>query len=195
MAFRSRSIDSKEVSTRATGLLNRFYTSRMRLLHLWVTCTSNLRYRGNHQSPKKRQIRSFPSMEKKLKGRSSALFMLKITRLPHSGLRQKIKTARITLLWSILWVDQQPSIRARRIQAYMRKSNQEFRNFLGQSRHLKWVWNLKAEVKSTAFSISPRSTRTQGSRINPDERVWTKTAVATWEMRHQAVSRMSQTPR
>jgi hypothetical protein len=192
-ALASLTTNSQEASSTVTSLLNRFCTSKTRLFQLWVICTSNLRYWGNLQFlPKKRRSRLFPSMQK-MKDLSRTLFMPKIIRQLHLGLMQKIKMVWINSFRSILWVEIQPSIKANHIQCYMRKLNQEFRNFHGQSRLLKWVWNLKAEVKLIVFSISPRLTKTQGSRTNLEERVWIKTAVATWEMRHQAVSPMSQT--
>ena len=156
IAFRCLTTNSKEASTKVTSLLNPFCTSKMRPSLLWVICTSNLKFRESHQlTPKKRRSKLFPSMQK-MKDQSSTLFMLKITRQHHLGRMQKIKMVRITSSWSILWAERQPSTKASLIQGYMRKLNQEFRNFHGQSRHLKWVWNLRAEVKLIVFSISPR---------------------------------------
>ena len=193
IAFRSLTTNSREASSTLTSLLNRFCTSKTRLFQLWVICKSSLRYGGNHRlMPKKKLSRLSPSMQK-MKDQRGRRFMPKITRLHHLGLKQKIQMVRITSLWSIHWVELQPSTKAGHFQGWQRKLKREFRNFPGQSRHLKWVWNSKAEVKLTAFSISPRLTKTQGSRTNLEGRVWIKTAAVTWEMRRQAVSPMSQT--
>lgn len=169
----------------------------MRQFQLWVILASNLRYWGNHLlTPKKRRSLWIKSWNmQKWKDQRSTLFMLKITRLLHLGPIQTKRMARISSLWSILWEEErQPRIKASHIQGYRRELKQEFRNFPGLSRHLKWVWNLKAEVKLIVFSISHRLTKTQGSRTNLEERAWIKTAVVTWEMRHLAVSPMNQTP-